>query len=297
MFERLCQKNTAIRITVQVLSASDGITRISGAASAISALINAASPAGLLRRGGAQASETVTVTEQGSTGFYDLILTPTVGSGVGEPYLLVFREPSGIGAMERIEQYSIQVFDSITITPATGSYFTSLSALKEFGGWTSTGQDALFANLIARCTREIQTYLNREGVAASYTERKDGTGSPFLAVREWPITAVTSIHESLDQVFDSTTLVAAADYVADLTLPRIRNKWRGWFEWTQSIRVIYVGGWVTIPTDVEQACIELAAMKFEARNSLIVGSTQFGDGSKTIQREPSLTKKIGRAHV
>jgi hypothetical protein len=296
VFERLIQKNTACTITVQVLSAADGISRLSGHAAAIQALINAASPNGLLRQGGGQASESVTVTEQGATGFYDITFTPTSGSGVGVPYLLVYREPSGIGAMERIEQYSIQVFDSITVTPAVGSYFTTLAALKEFGGWNGSGADALLTNLIARCTAEIQSEINRMGVSNTYTEFFDGHGSAQIRIRERPIALVTSLHESLDQVWDATTLVAAADYASDYVTGRIERKFGVPFLYGfQNIRVVYAGGWPTIPSLIENRCIRACARAFETRMHLGTSSVSLADGSTQTAETDMLNDDDRRA--
>lgn len=280
-----------VRIPEQVISAADGISRISGQAAAIQTLIEGnGTTTKRLRRGGTQASESVTVTEQGATGFYDLLFTPTVGALTGEPYLLSYLEPSGVGAMERVNDWHIQVFDSITVTPAGGSLFTTLGNLKEYGNITSANYDAAFAALIGRCTKEIQSRLQRVGFQGTYTEYFDGAGSPQIRPIERPIVSVTSLHESLDQVWDSTTEIAAADYTVDLKAARVEKRagvpFYGGF---QGIRLVYVGGWATVPADVEQACIELVLMKFEAKQNLITSSTSLGDGSQSFLREPRLT--------
>lgn len=285
-FERIAQKNSIVKIIFEVLS-SDGVTPLTGQASLVTKT---------LRKEGGAAPETVTITEQGTSGYYEASFTPLSGAAVGTAYLLRLQEPAGTA--ERVLEYGIQSFDVPIVTPLGGSYFTNLSHLKEFigigdpAGSVASGSDPVLTNLIGRATVEIQSFLNRVGIMSTYTERYDGKGSPWLWVKEWPITSITSIHESIDQTFDATTLIPSTDYIFDLNLPRIRHKWRGWFTWFQSIQVIYVGGWVTVPLDVEQVCIELAAMKFQARGALVLASTALGDGSVSIMREPMLTRQM-----
>jgi hypothetical protein len=287
MFERLGQKGQQVRITLSLYNAA-GTALLSGVAGSITTS---------LRVNGAAAAETVTVAEQGSSGFYDFTFTPTVGgSPVGAVYLLHVVPPAS--SVTSPEDYAIQVFDSISVTPIGGSYFTTLANLREFlfaGASPSpgTGADALLANLIARATKEIQTFLHRVGFQNTYTEFKDGRHSDRIHVVERPIVSVTSLHDSLEQTWDATTEIAAADFLIDKVAGRIAKKYGvPFFDGFQNVRAVYVGGWATVPGDVEQACIDLASMKWEARQTLTVSSRTIGDGTVVSQREPHLTEAM-----
>lgn len=294
-FERIGQKNTQIRITEKILSAADGVTRLSGHATALQNLLDGTTDGVVrLRQGGAAAAETITVTEQASTGYYDILFTPLSGSGTGTPYYLDFQEPAGISAMERNQGYAIQVFDSISVTPAGGSYFTTVANVKEFRSDTKTGSDALFANLVARATREIQSYLNRTVFQDSYVALRDGSNlRSGLQLAEWPVASITTLHESLIQTWDSTTLIPATDYLFDPTDGRLRRTYgQRFLDGFQNVRCEYVGGEATTPEDIEQACILRVGVLFESRQHLTVQSVNLGDGSRTTRRGFGFTDEI-----
>jgi hypothetical protein len=280
---RLAQKNALARYQFSLIDAGTGAL-LSGQAASITKA---------LRVNGGAASEAVTVTEQGSSGYYDATFTPTLGSGTGVDYLLVLTPPETASGGPIEETF--QVFDSITVTPAGGSYFTTLANVRELIGAGTTGHDALLANLIARCTAEIQGFLNRTGFQGTYTEYKDGDTDVFQP-DEWPLVSITSVHDSPEGIYNSTTQIAAAELLTQLNGPnRIRPFIKRLYGiryrcGLRSVKLVYVGGWATVPLDVEEVCIELAAMKHEARTALTKGSVTMGDGTTVTIREPHLTK-------
>ena len=67
---------------------------------------------------------------------------------------------------------------------------TTATRFKIFAGITGTSQDALIAALIPQISDQISNYLNRDLAATTYLSWVDGTGSPILRLRQWPILAL-----------------------------------------------------------------------------------------------------------
>lgn len=224
------------------------------------------------------ASESVTITEQGTSGFYEANITPTKSSPTGHSYLLrmVSPSPATDGA---ILEYEIVVFPTLAVAQVGGTLFTTLANVKEYLDITGTGDDTLLSNLIARATRFLQDHFGRQILQATYTEFYDGRGSPQIMVREWPIVTVTSLHESIEQTWDASTLIAAGDYLIDLRLGRVRLKAGIFFPSFQGVRLIYDGGYATVPHSIEHATIEAVARIYRRRLNPDVVSWSLKDGA------------------
>lgn len=172
---------------------------------------------------------------------------------------------------------------------------TTLAALKEQIIVTGTGSDTFLTNLIARASAFIKTVTRRCLNATSLTEYHDGAGHDTIRLRDWPVVSVASIHESADQVWDGTTLVASTDYIVDSRLGRIIKKSGVRFDrHPLSVRAVYTAGYATIPADLEMACLELCVAKWRRRSNEGVQSKQLGDGSIVLFTPADMTADIRR---
>ena len=128
----------------------------------------------------------------------------------------------------------------------------------------------------------IENYCNRVFTIQEYTERLDGTGKQFLPVLNAPITEVVSVVNSYGVDF------AGVDHTGTmLIMPENYVFAKGMLNWI----VTYKGGYATVPYDVAQACIELAAYKFKDRDRI-------GINSKTLAGEViSFEKKDIRGEI
>lgn len=225
------------------------------------------------------ATEVVTVEEQGTSGFYEARFTPTKHAPTGHTYLLRLKAPPATtdGAIYHVE---LRSFPSLLLAPeAVGAFFTTLAAVKEYADITGSTQDAIITNLIARVTRVMQDRMGRRVLEGTWTEIHDGIARPGIIVRERPITSVTSIHESPDQTWDSSTLIAASDYIVDGRLGRIKLKADVFLPGFQNVRVIYLGGYATVPAALEHVAIRMVSRELKTRKNLDVQSMTLKDGS------------------
>ncbi len=74
-----------------------------------------------------------------------------------------------------------------------------LTSLANVKAWlspplTTTVDDALLTRLVSATSRFVLAYLNRPSLLSTpYVETQDGIGSHTLLLRQWPVTAITSL--------------------------------------------------------------------------------------------------------
>jgi hypothetical protein len=157
-----------------------------------------------------------------------------------------------------------QVLHSITdnffFVESALSAFTTLANVKEFFKITGTGMDALITNLIIRITKEIQNFCERKLFSDTYTQYYDGSGYQTLMVDEYPVTAITSIHDDDDHVYGTDTLIDSGDYIFNSGSKNalsglIKMDGSYFSRGTENIKIVYTAGYTTVPGDLEEACI------------------------------------------
>jgi uncharacterized phiE125 gp8 family phage protein len=171
---------------------------------------------------------------------------------------------------------------------ATGD-LTILANVKAWLNVTTTTDDALLTRLISAASQFAQTYMNRTIASSSYTENRTGSGSNTLALANYPVTAVqslvihnTPINQSPDgyqagYVFDDRFIyLIGSAYAASAFPGAAPNRFPKWPP--IGVQINYTAGFATTPLDLEQAVIEMIALKYSDRQ-------HFGQSSKSIQGE------------
>jgi hypothetical protein len=182
--------------------------------------------------------------------------------------------------------------------------YGDLCSLADVKAWLSTSgpgspfpsfDDALLARLITATSRTITNWLNRPILTADWVESKDGLGGPYgprearFAFAVIPVTAVSLV------VVDGITVppipspvpappgqsVASlsptqAGYVFSPTQLVIRGYCVP--RKAQSVLLHYTAGYASVPDDVQQAAIEMVALRYRVR-------TRIGEVSKRIGEE------------
>ena len=128
---------------------------------------------------------------------------------------------------------------------------------------TETGVE--LQRLVTSTSNWIQSWLSRTIPDMPYTDTLDGQGGARLSLGNYPVLAVSSV------VVDGQTIPASTG----LTVP-------GWFlandavvlrtyRFTRdlgNVVISYTAGFTTVPPDLEQACLELAAMRWKERERI-----------------------------
>ena len=147
----------------------------------------------------------------------------------------------------------------------TVNNLVSLSALIVFLGIATgdTDYDEMCEQSIDGASWYLNSETGRKLKARNLTEYYDGDGTAKLMLEQRPINAMSSIYSDPVRAFGSTTLVDSDDYelYGD----------EGYVVFTSTsidvghrvLKATYNAGYATIPYDLKQACIELAALWYE----------------------------------
>lgn len=153
---------------------------------------------------------------------------------------------------------------------------TTLVDVKAWMGITVTDQDAVLTRLISAASNYIQSWLNRDLLAADYTERFNGTGTASLMLTNYPVLSVTSVK------INGLTIPAGSDSADGYFFDSDGLYLRGYrFErGVSNVLVSYRGGFETIPAELAQATIELVSLRHKERDR--IGIVSKGLAGETI---------------
>ncbi|MGN6383654.1 MAG: hypothetical protein ACTHMK_13710 [Dyella sp.] len=140
----------------------------------------------------------------------------------------------------------------------------------------AAGQDdALLQTLCTAASAFVLSALNRNLLAASYSETRNGHGGDRLPLYQYPVTAVSSV--TIDGVaIPPAPTALASGYVFDENMLYLRGYCfsRG----VQNVVIAYTAGLATVPFDIAQATVEIVASKYKRRTELHVsGKTLNGE--------------------
>jgi hypothetical protein len=147
----------------------------------------------------------------------------------------------------------------------------TLNAVKQDLNITNTNDDDQLSRLITEISAWILNQMNRGAIlAASYTERRSGTGGDMIQTKYFPIISVESLSvngiavpSSPDSVqpgfvFDGLSIyILGGACVSDGSLNPGRF-WRG----RQNVLISYTAGYATVPADIERAVIDQIMFTF-----------------------------------
>lgn len=175
---------------------------------------------------------------------------------------------------------------------------TNLGDLKAWLGINNPSDDGVLGPLISNVSKEIYNRCGRQAngftAAGNVTETRNGTGTASISVLNFPINSVASVvvdDQSLPAspdgvlpgyVFDPYTISLvgfSGGYVRGIGLP-----WPSVFCFTQgrgNVVLTYNAGFSAIPSDLAQDCIEICALKYQARKHIGLRSNSSKSGESS----------------
>ena len=179
---------------------------------------------------------------------------------------------------------------------------------------------ALIDQLITDGSAEIERYCGRTFNTATFTEYYDGTATPYLLLKQAPVTSITSVsfidadgnataYESNQYKYESST--GKLDLIGNLW-GGIGGGWTGAspnYSWGnlsgymgpaynrdfgtafpagfQNIKVVYVAGYSSIPSDLQRAATTYVVGLYLNRRANLALASDAGAGRKMDQRSPA----------
>lgn len=155
---------------------------------------------------------------------------------------------------------------------------TALGKVKDWLGLESSDDDALLSRMIIALSGYIQSWLNRSLVSQSHEETRDGNGSRKIMLSNYPISAVVSL------TIDGVVIPQAANSqgAGFMVTPNLIILVGGYVftRGLQNIVVTYTAGFFTVPAEIEQACIEVIAIRYKERDR--IGQVSKSIGGETV---------------
>lgn len=149
---------------------------------------------------------------------------------------------------------------------------TTTANVKEYLGISGASEDALLGRLANWATDLIHSYCGRIFQEADYDEHYDGDGTDGLLTNQYPVSAVTLLE--VDGVSKDASSYALYGQLGLLKLKSGRFS-RG----KNNVRIRYRAGYAAVPKDLEQAAIELVALKYYDRGRNRLGISERDDTS------------------
>ncbi len=149
---------------------------------------------------------------------------------------------------------------------------TTLVNVKQWLGVTGTADDSLLARLISASSDYITMWLGRDITLQAYISYRDGSDGRVMILRNYPVVSVSLL--SVDGV-----PIPAAVYSAPGALPSpgfLFDQYSvslvgGVYSFTRGIANVYAAyqaGFATVPTEIEQAAIELISLRYKERDRI-----------------------------
>lgn len=159
---------------------------------------------------------------------------------------------------------------------------TTLANVKEYIGVTSGNDDKLLTRMITALSAYVQSWLSRNFALQAYVETFNGLDNTRMILNNYPIVSVASV------MINGVAVPAAS-------LPALSG-WTG-YVWTSTqlalqgytfsrgysnVIVSYTAGFSVTPPDIEQAVIEVIALRYKERDRIGFVSKSIGGETVTF---------------
>ena len=160
----------------------------------------------------------------------------------------------------------------------------TLAELKTYIKKTLADKDTLLQSLLDNGERHIETLINRKFSQTTYKELYSGDAARCIYLDHYPIITLTVFSTDVDKEnLEYTVDIVLTQLMIDLNLGRITALSDSLFKGFLNIYVEYSAGYVddtTVPLDLKQVLIEMAAAKFYTQDEKRTGIT-----SKNVMSE------------
>ncbi len=146
---------------------------------------------------------------------------------------------------------------------------TTLGEVQSYLGQVPTvsGSNTIISSLITSVSEECMKYTGRHFSGTSFTETYNGTGSQDLLLRNYPVQVVSGISifgNPVPQTIGQNGYITGWNFDQDGVHLTNRVFPKGF----QNVYVTYVGGYTTVPYDINRSVAEYVAIIFQKRSRI-----------------------------
>lgn len=210
------------------------------------------------------ASYLVTLTEQGTSGFF----AGSIPVGINEPDTLtieIYSGPGTLGSDTYLTGGTLEWSGSSVIVPFVGTALTSLAYVKDFCQITGTDFDTFLQNRINGVSAAIESYCRRTFALQTYTDNIDGPGSTTLLIPQFPVVSVTQV---VTGFYDpNPTTIPGSNFIVNkkngIVSMKPSSTYSPWFGYSdQGIQITYQAGYSPIPADIQEATASMVRNQY-----------------------------------
>lgn len=160
-------------------------------------------------------------------------------------------------------------------------------------------QTAILGRMITAASALVCNYCGRgpNGFQAqAYTDTYDGYGKPWMLLRQWPVSAVTSI--GLMDCGTVTTITDATKFTLEQPIPAGGNQrltLLGYYSFPRgrgNVTITYTAGYAIVPFDVAQATIEIVGEAYRRKDRIGQVSTTLNQQSTVSFSQADMNASI-----
>lgn len=156
----------------------------------------------------------------------------------------------------------------------------------------AAGDSDIIQTLITAASVWANSFTSRILKQQTFTEYYDGDGSELLFLKNYPIEEITSIHQDSDRAFAADTLIDSDDYVVYKDNRSLVGDGAYWESGIQTIKIVYVAGYDTVPLDLVDAITKLVDYWYKAYDAHRFGVTSTGTDTNKIVYEKGIPIQI-----
>ena len=196
-----------------------------------------------------------------------------------------------------------------------GATFADLTTLADVKAWLQTGQsafpptdDALLTRLITAASEFIQNWLNRRIASQDWVEIRDGLGGalgPGEARYQFAAVPVSAVSLVIVDGLVIPPIEAAQSAQPESVVSPFATQAGYFFTPTQlvirgyavprkagCVTLRYTAGYLVIPPDLAQACIELVALRYRERSRIGEVARAIGGGETVSYSQKDMSDSI-----
>lgn len=169
----------------------------------------------------------------------------------------------------------------------------SLPIVRAWLGVADGSDDARIVRVADAISERVESYCNRLFVTRTVTDGYDGTGSPAMFLRDYPVVAMTSLSVKDSPVASPTPLTEGVDYDVDKRTGRVQLRTRRFPRGFQNVAAVYTAGWGAqdapeLPQDVVQAALDYMKLVWTELTTNAVAATSVSVGPSSFVLKPGI---------
>jgi len=149
----------------------------------------------------------------------------------------------------------------------------------------NVSQDETLERMINSSSAKIENFLSRRILQRAYNEYQDGRSNDRILLSQWPVEFPSEVWVDSSGLFtDVSNQLDSADYVleGDPAIGIVLLGGRLFSKGIKNIKIVYNGGYVTVPYNIAESCIMTVEYMYDMRSDRRIGVTSKSKNSENV---------------